>query len=441
MRLAVLCLATAVFLGRSKGSAADRLAAAEAELVRLRRVVAVLDGDPNTTWAHEVIESPANEGVHELGDSALGVDAGFHDVHEVYASTCIALLIAIFVVVFAVWRYIPWDGELFGFKTGTLKMAFLMLSWCAAGASMMMLVEGYAPVTAFYVMAQIVTTVGYGDFTPTKWYTQLFMSFYCILCILVIAGTVSQLADAAMQHVEEQMQSKFESRQGEQTPLEKWWAKYGDVTTAALVFSSMILAGTLYFGGFEGCTCSYGVSAIAGCSDRTQDECRATGGSDLTYMEAFYMSCITLTTVGFGDFSAMSWHGRIFATFWMVLGVASTGNFVRAFSQIFLGNRDHSMDLAECFHQIDGNDDGYLSRFEFVCFALLETGMLNKQTLDNINAQYDALDTDKMEKVTLQQIQDSKSSRITLETQKVVAANSILSSGQLPRPARPLSAR
>ena len=30
-------------------------------------------------------------------------------------------------------------------------------------------------------MAQIVSTVGYGDFTPTSWYSQLFMSFYCVL--------------------------------------------------------------------------------------------------------------------------------------------------------------------------------------------------------------------------------------------------------------------
>merc|ERR1719387_2885474 len=227
---------------------------------------------------------------------------------------------------------------------------------------MMMAVEGYKPSTAFYVMAQIVTTVGYGDFTPTSWYSQLFMSFYCILCILVVAGTISSLAEQAVRRMERQLSAKLtkdpEDRNKEPTAFAKWTAKYGDIAVATTLFWGMVALGTWYFGYMEGCTCSYGVSKIQGCKEHTQEECRATGGNEFTYMQAFYMSCITLTTVGFGDYSPMSEHGRIFATFWMPIGVACTGNFIRAFSVVFMSGQagaGKDLDLEQCFNRIDMN--------------------------------------------------------------------------------------
>merc|ERR1719171_491220 len=169
-----------------------------------------------------------------------------------------------------------------------------------------------------------------------------------------------------------------------QTAFAKWSAKYGDIAVATTLFWGMVALGTVYFGYIEGCTCSYGVTTIQGCKEHTQDECRATGGNEFTYMQAFYMSCITLTTVGFGDFSPMSEHGRIFATFWMPIGVATTGNFIRAFSMVYMSGQMEAteVNLETCFHQIDANGDGHLDRYEFVTFCLMEHGLLTKEQFD-----------------------------------------------------------
>jgi hypothetical protein len=184
--------------------------------------------------------------------------------------------------------------------------------------------------------------------------------------------------------------------------------KYGDLSAATFLFWFMVALGTWYFGYLEGCTCSYGVSRIQGCKDDTQELCRATGGNDFTYVQAFYMSCITLTTVGFGDYSPMSRHGRIFATFWMMLGIATTGNFIRAFSVVFMsGQMDgQGLNVEEAFHRIDTNGDGHLDRYEFVSFCLMEHGLLTKEQFASINKQYAALDINGDEKVTLQMIKE-----------------------------------
>lgn len=358
-------------------------------------------------WAQEVVEHPLNEHAQDATADAVG----FEDEHEVYAGTCVALIFVIFFVVVGSWLFIPWDKEIFGVSTGNVKIALLLLSWAGCGAAMMMAVEGYTPSTAFYVMAQIVTTVGYGDFTPTSWYSQLFMSFYCVLCILVVAGTISSLAEQAVRRMERQLSANLTKsteggRHEEPSAVAKWSAKYGDLCVASVLFWSMVALGTWYFGYIEGCTCSYGVSTIQGCKDHTTAECRATGGQDLTYMQAFYMSCITLTTVGFGDFTPMSQHGRIFATFWMPIGVACTGNFIRAFSVVFMtGHMEgQELNLETCFKRIDVNGDGHLDRYEFVSFCLMEHGLLTKEQFDAINKQYDRLDINGDEKVTLEMI-------------------------------------
>jgi voltage-gated potassium channel len=39
--------------------------------------------------------------------------------------------------------------------------------------------------------------------------------------------------------------------------------------------------------------------------------------------EAFYMTLITLTTVGYGEVHPLSFHGRVFTSFLMLVGVAT----------------------------------------------------------------------------------------------------------------------
>merc|ERR1719247_3810822 len=154
--------------------------------------------------------------------------------------------------------------------------------------------------------------------------------------------------------MERQLTSKLsgpKKREGEaedSSAFSKWLKKYGDLCVATFLFWFMVGLGTWYFGYFEGCTCSYGVSRIQGCRDHTQEECRATGGNDFTYVEG--------------------------------------------------------VDVEACFNQIDVNGDGHLDRFEFVSFCLMEHGLLSKDQLESINRQYTSLDINGDEKVTLQML-------------------------------------
>jgi len=391
------------------------------------------DPDENSEWANQVLHSPVKDGVDWIGDTT-GLDIHLDRPSDVFAYTCITFLVIFALLFVFAWYHLPDGGKCCGISTRSVKIALILLTWCLTGTAVMMFIEGYTLGTSVYIMAQIVTTIGYGDFTPSVWYTQLFMSFYVILCILVIAGVISSVADTVMAQIDSTMQGALETPgkspryavkaheldHGWLHGLTAWFDKHKDILAAAFMFSAMVAVGTIYYGGFQGCTCSYGKTAIQGCSEASQELCIATGGNDLTYMQAFYMSCITLTTVGFGDFTPMSQHGRIFAAFWMLLGVASMGNFVRAFSEAFMAEaqlaKQRQVDLTECFHKIDKNGDGVLDRYEFISFVLLEHGIVSTEMLDNIGRQYDSLDVEGNEAVTLKMIMEHETGgKVTIE--------------------------
>ena len=65
-----------------------------------------------------------------------------------------------------------------------------------------------------------------------------------------------------------------------------------------------------------------------------------------TLFDAFYMALMTLTTVGYGEIHPLSFHGRLFASFLMLVGVASV--FV---SFAILGDTLLRLELTDYFDQ------------------------------------------------------------------------------------------
>ena len=88
------------------------------------------------------------------------------------------------------------------------------------------------------------------------------------------------------------------------------------------IFLFFILVGTLYYGFLEQCTCSYGKTEIEGC---VPEECATNGGAAKTFTDSFYM-CVTPSTVGVGDETALSEGGRGFACVWIFFGVGAMVN-------------------------------------------------------------------------------------------------------------------
>merc|ERR1719247_3185725 len=108
--------------------------------------------------------------------------------------------------------------------------------------------------------------------------------------------------------------------------------------------------------------------------------CAATGGYVKTWTDAFYMSVITLTTVGFGDHAPRSEIGRAVGCVWMLFGVVATANFASAFGTLLIGaqKNDHRLghvteeildEIDNLFDAIDVDGSGSLSHDEVMQYC------------------------------------------------------------------------
>lgn len=290
--------------------------------------------------------------------------------------------------------------------------------WITLGVVAACYIEGWGVDTAFYVIVQIVTTIGYGDVTVQTERMKIWSAFYVMGTLMLIATYVGELLDTVLS-----AQTAFLKRRvalmkknSEPMTLEDELSEFtkeaestlGSILPAFVLFMFFVVSGTVFFGYYEACSCSYGVTAIEGCKEDTLDQCFATGGATKSWAEAFYMAVITLTTVGFGDHSPKTRNGRVFGCFWMLCGVAATANLMGYVGKALVEHKRHKKHLSKVsyplFAQIDSSHDGQLSRNEFRHFALLRFGMVSAEDIKEIDALFESMDTDKTGTLTYEEI-------------------------------------
>eukprot|EP00419_Tripos_fusus_P055662 CAMPEP_0172811070 /NCGR_PEP_ID=MMETSP1075-20121228/9190_1 /TAXON_ID=2916 /ORGANISM="Ceratium fusus, Strain PA161109" /LENGTH=440 /DNA_ID=CAMNT_0013650457 /DNA_START=68 /DNA_END=1387 /DNA_ORIENTATION=- len=251
-------------------------------------------------------------------------------------------------------------------------------------------------VECVYFMAQVLTTVGYGDITPAKPRAQVFVALYVLFSLLLIANTVSDVANALADRMWEAHDENVESglrrltSSGTEEGLPS--GRSGTLEEDTLAFSSLLahqvpqlpwkslsrkLAGWLFF-------VSLGIFFYTNYP-----------GEEKTIWQSTYFSIITLSTVGFGAFTALTPGGKAFGAFWMLFGSFSLLGLVGAFTEMMcaIKSREKWRNQKENVHE----DEVYkalpdrLNLKEFVEFALEYTSLANRQDLENIQSTFEEI--------------------------------------------------
>jgi potassium channel subfamily K len=298
-------------------------------------------------------------------------------------------------------------------------IGMIAIAWFGLGIWVGCSLEGWRPITAVYVMVQIITTIGYGDITFATQSMKLFTALYIFVGLLIVAGLVSGMVTSILEKQEQLVRSQLknlESKVDEKEKNRSTFAKIGDTVkafnkliAATIAFGVFVAAGTVFYRLYENCTCSYGRTKIDTCVEGHL--CPETGGSMKSWIDAFYMSVITLTTVGFGDYSPQSYYGRWFGVFWMLFGVAATGNFISVFSEFFLtAKQERSMQLQaiskDVFDSIPKKTSGRLSKMEFRCYAVEQLQLVKKEDVEDIDDIFDKIDTNKDDALSPEEIKE-----------------------------------
>jgi len=320
------------------------------------------------------------------------------------------------------------------------------------GVSAGMVLEQWSFITALYVVVQLMTTIGYGDFALSTSAMKLVFSFIgcCTLVIYICIANklrgdwhkdflrhqlekveaayvrTTTLRSLQLEHrnstgnLEEPTSSDINMDQL-QDEITKAYRRYNKLIIATVPAVLDITFGTLFYANYEACTCSYGVSHVPGCNEDSYEACVKSGGYTKTLLSAFYMSVMTVLTVGFGDYSPRSKLGRAVGVVWMLTGVASMANWLRELSNfIYSGlhvRNEHKvvhhdehkdpqdrmasiMDARNAFSEMDTDGDGKLSRAEFRMYFLLRQKLVSREALKAVDRYFDDLDRDHSNFVT-----------------------------------------
>mmetsp|Transcript_117038 Transcript_117038/g.331226 ORF Transcript_117038/g.331226 Transcript_117038/m.331226 type:complete len:375 (+) Transcript_117038:99-1223(+) len=325
------------------------------------------------------------------------------------------------------WRMYPW-----------LMLASIF--WIGVGVAAGMYFESWCFVTALYVTVQIITTIGYGDVTVTTEAMQVFMTVYVIGCMFLVANVLNLIMRALiqrhmytmrrrLQHIEVWQLDTVSTRQD----AKKTFGTFNRLFVAALFSLMSVLFGTVFYATLESCSCSYGtthddnmlLSIDGGIVDlcpqhSSYERCMQPDPYDTElnpsgfrkgWINALYMSVITVTTVGFGDFTPKSRLGRWIGMLWMIIGVAATVNLLDAVAGLVGddgGDHQAMLDAKDInyrrFHTMDLDGDGYLNYAEYSRYVLLKHGLVDQEVLDGIDAKFHELDINGTGKVSYDMI-------------------------------------
>lgn len=264
--------------------------------------------------------------------------------------------------------------------------------------------ERWGTLTSVYVIIQIITTIGYGDITVEQPSSEWFMIIYVFVGLMVCANIINEGIDRHLSNAAKAMRARLRRLEAyisrdipdDEVAKERCGALNG-VLVALSIYGLFILAGTLFYAYYEACSCSYGASHMEGCIKG--DQCFATGGYRKNFRSALYMSVITLSTTGFGDYAPKTKVGRVFGIIWMPLGVLSWVNLItnvlfwwRALKQA-AKHKSLKMTISD-FTKLDANHDGSVSRAEFRVYFLLKEQIVKEEDIKHIDAFFEALDKD-----------------------------------------------
>lgn len=290
-------------------------------------------------------------------------------------------------------------------------------------------------VETIYLMAQIITTVGYGDITPTDEVGQVFVGFYVIVAILLIASMVTEMVNLVMNRLEKyaagraldeiaEVQEEIVQIMTPRAPVSPPWTartraarslleKFSQRLTltdvprelpvneflgACLVFLGFVVGGVLFYANYP--------------------------GENKTVFQAIYMSIITLSTVGFGAFTSNTEAGKIFGAFWMLFGVAALGAVIATLSTLLMALKDaevavpHKEKIKENFKNccetlgLGQNTNQrkppnmMVSKYEFMVVALRQLDIISDDDVKAANRSFKAARPDQGGTISFKEFRD-----------------------------------
>lgn len=222
-----------------------------------------------------------------------------------------------------------------------------------------------------YFMAQIITTVGYGDITPVGTKEQCFVALYILAAVFVIAMLVSQLFNHCYELVRKAKDQMLGLTPKNSTDIESVHdllqphkPSIKPFLTSLAIFVAFDVIWVLFFTWFP--------------------------GEKKSFFQALYMALITSTSVGFGAFTPVTEGGMVFSAFFMIAACAALANVIGNFCEFVAMVNQFERFTPDVKHAVAAElkaiakNDGFVSEMEFFRLVVQHDGIMSAEQVDAI---------------------------------------------------------
>ncbi|KAG2315336.1 hypothetical protein Bca4012_066162 [Brassica carinata] len=251
-------------------------------------------------------------------------------------------------------------------------------------------------VDGLYFCIVTMCTIGYGDITPNSVVTKLFSIMFVLVGFgfidILLSGMVSYVLDLQESYMLDSAKRRKEPDQRRSYIIDVKKGRMRIRLKVALASGVVVLCIAL----------GVGIMHFI---------------EKIDWLDSFYLSVMSVTTVGYGDRAFKTLPGRLFAAVWLLV---STLAVARAFlylaeARVDKRNRERAkkvlcetMSVSQ-FFAADIDNNGCVSKAEYVIYKLKEMEKITDKDITPISKQFDKLDRCSNGKITLVDLLDSSS--------------------------------
>lgn len=242
--------------------------------------------------------------------------------------------------------------------------------------------ETHPIVDALYFIVVTLCSIGYGDIAPLTPATKVFAIVFVLVGFLLVDILLSRVANYVLDMQEEMILTSVHSGRNFIVDDEKGRMRIRLKVSFALgvvVFCIGMGAIVLY--------CVEGLELI----------------------DSFYLSVMSVTTVGYGDRAFQTMPGRLFAAVWLLFSTLAVARAFLYLAESRIEKRNSNIAKWVLHRDITVkdllaagiNNNGFISKSEFVLYKLKEMGKVEEQDILQICNQFNKMDATNSGKITL----------------------------------------
>ncbi|GLT50614.1 hypothetical protein SLA2020_240890 [Shorea laevis] len=254
--------------------------------------------------------------------------------------------------------------------------------------------ETHPVVDALYFCIVTMCTIGYGDITPNSVATKLFSILFVLVGFgfidILLSGMVSYVLDLQEDYLLRTVKHEAGKKEPKSYIVDVKKGRMRIRMKVGLALGVVVLCigigvGVMHF------------------------------VEKLGWLDAFYLSVMSVTTVGYGDRAFKTMPGRIFAAIWLLVSTLAVARAFLYLAEARVDKRHRSMakwvlgqdmTISE-FLAADIDNNGFVSKSEYVIYKLKEMGKVSEKDILQICQKFDKLDAGNCGKITLVDLMES----------------------------------